>query len=311
MVDYNRSHLVRIISRLLVLRLTPEHNLGKLYPKLVKEWHLTKNKGLTPFQVTPGMGKKVWWKCNQGHEWEATVYSRTGSESGCPYCSGHRVGKENNLAVKYPELAREWHPIKNGDLTPFNVTTRNSRKVWWVCKQGHEWKTAIAHRTSGSGCPYCWGRYPKEENNLLVKYPDTARDWHPTKNGDLTPDQVTPGSYRKVWWICGQGHEWSTNVYHRTGQGSGCPYCAGKYPTEENNLLAKYPQITKEWHPTKNGELMPKDVTPASHRKVWWVCSESHKWKARVADRTRGHGCRKCYDERKGKWQSLHPYFQA
>ena len=49
-----------------------------------------------------------------------------------------------------------------------------------------------------------------------------------------------------------------------------------------------------EWHPTKNGELTPRDVTPGSHMKVWWICSQGHEWKTRVAHRTGGHGCPRC-----------------
>lgn len=86
MLDNNRCHLVIIIARLTVLKITEEYNLGKLYPKLVKEWHPTKNKGLTPFQITPASRKKVWWICDQGHEWEAPAYNRKYGR-GCPYCT--------------------------------------------------------------------------------------------------------------------------------------------------------------------------------------------------------------------------------
>ena len=65
--------------------------------------------------------------------------------------------------------------------------------------------------------------------NLAVLYPEIAEQWHPTKNGDLTPNDVTPGSHKKIWWICNEGHEWDAAVSGRVGsknrKGQGCPKC--------------------------------------------------------------------------------------
>ena len=85
---------------------------------------------------------------------------------------------------------------------------------------------------------------------LLSSYPHLVKEWHPTKNKELTPKQVTPGSDTKVWWLCPKNHSYETNVYHRTGKKSGCPYCSGQKVSEDNNLLFLFPEIAKEWHPT-------------------------------------------------------------
>ena len=68
------------------MQIRTEKSLGKLYPDLVKEWHPTKNGKLTPYDVTPGSGKKVWWKFDQDHEWKVIISSRTRG-NGCPYCA--------------------------------------------------------------------------------------------------------------------------------------------------------------------------------------------------------------------------------
>ena len=47
--------------------------------------------------------KKIWWKCEYGHEWEAAIYSRV-SGNGCPYCGHQLASPDNNLTVHYPEL---------------------------------------------------------------------------------------------------------------------------------------------------------------------------------------------------------------
>ena len=128
--------------------------------------------------------------------------------------------------VLFPELVKEWHPTKNGDLTPYDVMKGTSKNVWWQCKKGHEWQDSPNHRTRGRGCPYCSGRRVSKENSLQAKYPDIAKEWHPTKNGDLTPSNITYGSEKKVWWVCENGHEWQATIYNRTGRKSGCPHCA-------------------------------------------------------------------------------------
>jgi len=63
------------------------------------------------------------------------------------------------------------------------------------------------------------------EYNLVVLHPEIAEQWHPTKNGDLRPENVTPGSDKKVWWLCEKKHEWEATVGNRTSHQSGCPEC--------------------------------------------------------------------------------------
>jgi DNA-binding XRE family transcriptional regulator len=67
-----------------------------------------------------------------------------------------RVTPEYNLAVINPSLAREWHPTKNGTLTPSEVTPGSGKKVWWLCERGHAWEARIFNRAAGYGCPHCF-----------------------------------------------------------------------------------------------------------------------------------------------------------
>jgi hypothetical protein len=55
-----------------------------------------------------------------------------------------------NLAVANHNLAKEWHPVKNGDLSPAKVTPKTNKKVWWKCNQGHEWEAQIRNRYLGA-----------------------------------------------------------------------------------------------------------------------------------------------------------------
>lgn len=98
-------------------------------------------------------------------------------------------------------------------------------------------------------------------------FPNVSKEWHPTKNGELKPSDVTYGSKKRVWWVCSEGHEWETVVSQRTNKkATGCPYCSGKKVNNENSFKGKYPELVKEWHPTKNGDLLPNNFTSGSKK---------------------------------------------
>jgi hypothetical protein len=273
-------------------RASQEYNLQVINPSLAKEWHVRKNATLTPKDVTPFSHKKVWWICERGHEWQAAVGHRTYG-TGCPYCAGKLACDDNCLQTLNPKLAKKWHPIKNGKITPKDVTVGRNRKVWWICDKGHEWEAVVANRNRGAGCPYCSGNLVSDDNCLQNNNPELAKEWHQTKNGSLTARTVTPGSHKMVWWICKRGHEWQAVVYTRS-KGIGCPHCTGQKVCDDNCLENVNPNLAKEWHPNKNEKLTPIDVTAGSSRKIWCICDKGHEWEAVVAKRSQGTGCPYC-----------------
>lgn len=130
--------------------------------QLLDEWDYDKNDAISPNGIAPFSNKKVWWKCEKGHEYQAMVNARTGRGNGCPYCSGHRVlAGFNDLETLRSNLMKEWNYNKNTDILPSQVTIGSEKKVWWICEKGHEWKSAIANRTKekGTGCPKCRQQY--------------------------------------------------------------------------------------------------------------------------------------------------------
>ena len=205
---------------------------------------------------------------------------------------------EQSLGDLNPELSKQWHPTKNGKLTPFNVTYGSNKKVWWICEKGHIWKATIADRNNGKNCPYCSGRFATKENNLGTINPELSKQWHPTKNGKLTPFDVTPNSNKKAWWICQKGHEWEAGIAHRNN-GSNCPFCCNQKVCIDNCLATKNPELSKQWHPTKNGNLTPFDICPNSNKKVWWICKIcGYEWKSVIASRNKGNNCPYCQKEK-------------
>ena len=137
-------------------------------------------------------------------------------------------------------LLEQWNYEKNGDLTARDVSAFSNRKVWWRCEEDHEWQTSVKSRARGKGCPICSNREVRSGfNDLATVQPEIAAQWHPTKNGTLTPDMVVPGKHRKVWWQCSEGHVWQAQIYSRTGSCKcGCPVCANTTSRKKRDRYA-------------------------------------------------------------------------
>ena len=169
-------------------------------------------------ELMPGSGSKVSWTCKQGHQWEARVYQRAGG-SGCPYCADRvLIPGLNDLATTHPQIASE--------LVDPNQATRlrehASDKVAWRCALGHEWEASVHHRTSGTGCPYCYGLLVAPgENDLATVYPHLVKE---LADPSLAPTLYAGGN-KRVEWKCEEGHTWVTTISHRIG-GNDCPTCA-------------------------------------------------------------------------------------
>jgi len=212
----------------------------------IKLWCKLNNK---PFELLDnqeykGNKEKLKWQCLKldcGEIFEAS-WDCIHRGDGCPYCAGVKVCLSNCLATKRPDLVKQWHPTKNGDLTPYDVTYSSGKEVWWQCNKGHEWKSAINNRSiNNTGCPYCSGRFPTKENNLLVCNPKLCEEWDYSKN-KKRPEEYCPSSNKKIWWVCKKcGYEWKAFIYSRNSNSTGCPKCnESKGEKQLDYILTKY-----------------------------------------------------------------------
>lgn len=230
------------------------NDLASKYPGIASQWHPTKNE-LTPTEVTANNRKTFWWKCSQGHEWQAALSNRTrkGDTHSCPICTGKTVLPGVNDLQTHAEYLDEWS--SKNDLAPSQIGWNSTIKVWWTCSEGHEWRMSPRERNEkGNGCRQCVGKkqYAKH-GTVLSEHPKLASEWHPTRNADLSVENVSSASGVKVWWMCDKGHEWQAYVHNRTLKGTGCPHCSGKNVRDgEADLASRYPEIASQWHPTKN-----------------------------------------------------------
>ncbi|MFF2389370.1 zinc-ribbon domain-containing protein [Agromyces sp. NPDC058104] len=270
--------------------------LSLTHPGLVKEWHPTRNEQVTPDDVVAGSERQAWWVCPAGHEYQTKVVSRTSGHN-CHYCTRQKADPQHtSLAATHPRIAAMWHPTRNGELTPEQVMPGSPKKVWWRCANGHEYDGAIVSRVKGVGCRYCSNRARSATNIMSVARPDLAAEWHPTRNGDLTPGHVVPGTSKRIWWRCAAGHDWQVSGDNRVRQNTGCPVCSNKKVLAgANDMATTHPALAAEWHPTRNGALSPQQVVAGTARKIWWRCANGHEWRSSGDNRvTHGRGCSKC-----------------
>ena len=197
-----------------------------------------------------GSDKKLQWKClkEECSEIFEASWENVYSGNNCGVCIGRQVGLSNCLATKNPQLAKEWHPTKNGDLTPFDVTISSGKKVWWKCKKSHEWEIEIFARNLYSECPYCNHQRASEDYNLLIINPELCKEWDYNKNKNK-PEKYTPSSGKYVWWICKEcKHKWYTKISSRNN-GRGCPECnksKGEKLCKEVFLINNIIEISQE-----------------------------------------------------------------
>ncbi len=310
---------------------------------IAKEWHPTKNGRLKPEDVALCSNKKVWWLCGQFeggrcdqpgcgtvHEWDSSPNSRVRG-SKCLFCCNHpkKLCLCKSLAFKFPTIASEWHPTRNGDLKPLEVFSSAAAKVWWLCKgcpdcaKRHEFEATVNTRTSKqTPCPFCSGtdstKWLCECRSLASRFPSLVEhEWLKERNQGVEPSHLSWSADVCVWWVCkttprcgvcDTHHVWKASIRDRTSpyHPTGCPFCAGaKALCKCRSLEWCHPDIAKEWHPTKNGDLKSEDVHKSSNQLVWWKCSKvpvcedcqtEHSWPAPVNKRTDGRnvGCPFC-----------------
>lgn len=266
------------------------NDLATVNCEIVKEWDYEKNT-ILPTEVMEHSNKSVFWKCSRGHSYKAKISERTKKKAtGCPYCANQKVlSGYNDLQTMYPELAKEYCEEKN-IIAKENIYGRSTKKVWWICSRGHSFEARISDRVRGNGCPYCAGKKVLfGYNDLQTCFPKIAEEWDFSRNSNLhcSPDTITAGSTKEVWWKCKKGHSWKRRIEVRARLKTGCPYCAGQRVIEgENDLASTFPDIVNEWDYELNGDWLPTNTMAGSGRRVHWICPKGHKYIATPNART-------------------------
>jgi len=200
--------------------------IAEKFPELIKEWHPTENGDRTPFNTACYSNKPATWICQKGHVYSMIIANKTMHRQECSYCTGKRAGIDNCLGTLCPDIAKQWHPFKNKEVTPFDVTCGSNKKIWWLCdKCQYEWEASPNKRIgSKRGCPKCAGKVITKENCLVANFPKLVKEWDYEANYPLTPEMFMVGSRKIVSWKCKRGHFYEMRIGHRT-TGHGCKFC--------------------------------------------------------------------------------------
>lgn len=286
------------------------------------EWDYVKNEllGLDPNKLATNSSKKAHFICKNSdkvckicpHEWITSINKIT-SGTKCPYCFGsNKHCYHQSFAYLHSNIASEWDYYKNGDLKPEDVKPYSAIKVWWECKNinkeckicKHTWEAKIQDRTRGHRCPYCYGNNKHcYHQSFAYLHPDIASEWDYSKNGDLKPEDFTPHSDKKIWWICKNlnkecnicDHGWQANIDNRV-KGRGCNMCKGtsKFCSHQS-FGYLYPQLVeKYWH--SDNKKSPFEYLPKSAEIIQLKCPvyECHIWNSTIYTITNGSGCPFC-----------------
>jgi len=174
-----------------------------------------------------------------------------------------KATEQYNLHVINPNLAKEWHPSRNGDLNPRNVTPGSGKKVWWICADGHEWEARLYSRNRGSGCPSCNNPTPGDYSDMSISDSGLVKEWHVTKNRGLNLRNLPPGFNQKVWWICEEGHEWKATFKSRM-KGNDCPDCNKYISTKRSPRIKKISRLGEKMNYPGAGPIQLHDILQSS-----------------------------------------------
>lgn len=84
----------------------------------------------------------------------------------------------------------------------------------------------------------------------VSNFPQLVANFHPSKNGDLTPEDLRKGTRQKIWWVCERGHEWECSVRAEWSRKGACPICSSNWTNYQlrefvARLLPHYDTLTQ------------------------------------------------------------------
>ena len=280
--------------------LTNDNCLSIVSKDLSEEWDFEFNYPLTPKDVTFDDYKPRGWVCKKcGNKWTAIVNQRYIGLGKCLKC--------RSIGLLRKDLIKEWDNETNYPLTPFDFTPGSSKRVGWKCGIcGNKWIAIIKNRCIGHGCPSCKHRRlsllrstPKN-NSLMTMNPQLSLQWHPTKNGNLKPQDICCHSNRSVWWKCPDcNYEWESIINIRMkSKYQSCPKHPLLLPFKKS-LSFLDPDLAREFNGSNNPHITPDNLSLGSKWIIHWKCGKcGYSWDGDVYSRVRGYNnCPNCCDK--------------
>lgn len=262
-------------------------DLATTHPYLLAEWDYQKNQ-TPPNHYKAGSGAKVWWKCKWGHEYQARIYSRT-SGTGCPTCNAQSQTSFSEQAIYY--YAKQ---IDEKVVNRYKYDNKYEIDIFSpFLKAGVEYDSAYFHQVNSENDDKK-DQYLKQHGIKLIRVREcrNTSDFSSKTNtinyiykSDFDLEKVIEQVCVLLFGMCpniniDRDRTFILELYY--------------HEVQNNSLYEKYSTLANEWDYKRNGNLTPKMFLPKSHKKVWWICSKGHSFKAAIDSRTRGSSCPIC-----------------
>ena len=267
--------------------------LAETHPHLADEWDYKNNGDLTPYNVIAHLNKRVNWVCHKGHNWSAKVNYRANLNIGCPHCK-----KEWNTS--FPEQAIYFYLRK--------VTNAQNRYIFKgkeidIFLGDKEWNTAIEYDGAYYHSTVKSQNRENKKNKLLADngirlIRIKEGDYDKVSNGVIYVKYQSDHTYLKwviyeILKICGK-EEYINQLDIDIERDRNQIYALYIQSEKENSIVARIPEVAKQWDYEKNGDIKPEYIPCTSQKKFYWKCEKGHSWKAQVNTRLMGHGCPYC-----------------
>lgn len=269
-----------------------KNDFATVHPELLNEWEYSKNI-FQPQDLLPNSMKKVFWKCEKGHIWSATLNSRH-KGSGCPQCSKEANSSFPEIAILFylnqcfPVCSRKKFKGKEIDIfiPSLNMGIEYDGQYYHTTEKARindAQKTELFKSLGLFFVRIIEATYIKYDYDNQFLYVNRDSDYtylHSTINDLL---QIINRQFNTSYSIdvnIERDHISILELY--------------KSIKKKNSLLLQNPTLANEWDYEKNGDLLPEFFDNNSRHKVWWRCSYAHSWNASIYSRNKGNGCPIC-----------------
>lgn len=257
-------------------------------------WHPTKNGHIRPRDISLKNNKKCWFKCGEcNHSFDIRLGDCVRKNTWCKFCANLSQCDDKNCAFCFNnsfaryEKSKYWHSTKNSQITPRNIALTSGTKYWFKCgKCKHDFDASPSNVSHGYWCRFC-ANLSRCDNEKCVPCfrksfasNERAIFWHPTKNGTIRPRDVALNGRGRYWFKCGECKHDINKSLSYTSENKWCKFCTNQSRCDSTDCkfcfghsFASH-EKEKFWHPTKNGNIKPRDVALNSHKKYWFKCGE-------------------------------------
>jgi len=200
---------------------------------------------------------KYRWRCELGHEWEATWANVFHLESWCKICAyknpnKKRCGKQGNIGkrVKFESIVELVQKKGGRVISPMEDYKNNKTKIKYECEKGHIFEAHFNFVQQGGWCRTC---------RVKVVTIEDLRQLAQKFGGELISEKYK-GVMQKHDWKCSSDH-----VFQKTPnavkRGEWCTFCGDKISerlcraTFEALFHKPFPTLRPKWLTSGKGRL--------------------------------------------------------